>query len=298
MNWAVVLAGGNGARLRSLTRELTGDDRPKQFCPLLGGRTLLAETRSRIALTVHPARTLCVVTRDHEAYYRRELVDLTPPQLIEQPDNRGTALAIAYGLSRVGRHDSKAVVGYFPADHYYEDVTTFSRAVSAGYAAARRFPDRVFLLGTEPDSPETEYGWIEPGLSLAGPTDPLFHVARFWEKPAASLASDLLARGCLWNMFVMIGTLDAFRALLTLATPDLARSFERIEQVPATEKLIDRIYGSLPPVDFSADVIATRPDRVAVVRLPNIGWTDLGQPARVRLLLTRRTAEATDALAS
>jgi hypothetical protein len=32
--WAVILAGGDGTRLSSFTRLITGDDRPKQFCPL------------------------------------------------------------------------------------------------------------------------------------------------------------------------------------------------------------------------------------------------------------------------
>lgn len=33
--WAVILAGGEGVRLRSLTRLVSGDDTPKKFCPLL-----------------------------------------------------------------------------------------------------------------------------------------------------------------------------------------------------------------------------------------------------------------------
>jgi hypothetical protein len=33
---ALVLAGGDGRRLGELTRRVVGDDRPKQFCPLLG----------------------------------------------------------------------------------------------------------------------------------------------------------------------------------------------------------------------------------------------------------------------
>lgn len=296
MNWAVVLAGGSGSRLRALTRELTGDDRPKQFCPLLSDRTLIAETRGRIALNVHPSRTLCVVTRDHERYYRRELADLAPPQLIEQPTNRGTAAAIAYSLARIGRRDSSPVVGLFPADHHYEDVQAYSRAVSLAYAAARQHPDFLFLFGTEADRPETEYGWIEPGPAMQGAGDSIFHVARFWEKPAAPLATELLARRCLWNTFVMIGSGLAFRTLLSSAAPDLAQAFDRVAQVPSTEKVIDRVYDSLPSIDFSKDVIAPHPEQAAVVRLPNVGWTDLGQPARVRLLT--RQLRRTDALAS
>src|SRR5437762_2377077 len=39
--WAVILAGGDGTRLQSMTRSITGDDRPKQFVPVIGGRTLI-----------------------------------------------------------------------------------------------------------------------------------------------------------------------------------------------------------------------------------------------------------------
>ena len=42
--WAVVLAGGEGVRLRPLVRRVCGDERPKQFVPLLGTRTLLRQT--------------------------------------------------------------------------------------------------------------------------------------------------------------------------------------------------------------------------------------------------------------
>jgi mannose-1-phosphate guanylyltransferase len=47
---AIILAGGDGVRLRPLTRRLAGDDRPKQFCALLGGETLLEQTRRRRAV--------------------------------------------------------------------------------------------------------------------------------------------------------------------------------------------------------------------------------------------------------
>ena len=37
--WTVNLAGGDGVRLRPLTRAIAGDDRPKQFCPVVGEKT-------------------------------------------------------------------------------------------------------------------------------------------------------------------------------------------------------------------------------------------------------------------
>src|SRR5499433_2417365 len=67
--WAIILAGGDGARLQSMTRTITGDNRPKQFVPVIGGTTLLDQTRSRVALSVLPGRTLFVVTEKHRRFY-------------------------------------------------------------------------------------------------------------------------------------------------------------------------------------------------------------------------------------
>ncbi len=48
----VILAGGDGVRLKPLTRMITGDDRPKQFCSILGRKTLLDQTRRRVSIRV------------------------------------------------------------------------------------------------------------------------------------------------------------------------------------------------------------------------------------------------------
>src|SRR5262249_60178228 len=55
--WAVVLAGGEGMRLRPLTRHLYGDERPKQFAAVVGARSLLRQTLDRVGLLVPPERT-------------------------------------------------------------------------------------------------------------------------------------------------------------------------------------------------------------------------------------------------
>jgi mannose-1-phosphate guanylyltransferase len=62
---AIILAGGEGTRLRALTRKIAGVEVPKQFCPVIGQTTLLEQTYERASLSVMPERILTVVTRAH-----------------------------------------------------------------------------------------------------------------------------------------------------------------------------------------------------------------------------------------
>src|SRR2546422_5466810 len=60
--WAVILAGGDGTRLRELSYEVSGDRRPKQFCEFFGGKTLTLGTGSgRFSST--RTHSLCLTRR-------------------------------------------------------------------------------------------------------------------------------------------------------------------------------------------------------------------------------------------
>lgn len=48
-DWVLVLAAGEGVRLRQLTRSADGASVPKQYCSLQGGASLLEETLRRAA---------------------------------------------------------------------------------------------------------------------------------------------------------------------------------------------------------------------------------------------------------
>lgn len=67
-SWAVLLAGGNGTRLLPLTRRICGDDRPKQLCPLLQKKTLLAQARERITPIFAPEKICFSVVESHRGF--------------------------------------------------------------------------------------------------------------------------------------------------------------------------------------------------------------------------------------
>ena len=69
--WAIVLAGGEGRRLRPLTRYACSDDRLKPFAALLGGRSLLRQTLDRIRRRILSSGTAVVAhVRDAESSRR------------------------------------------------------------------------------------------------------------------------------------------------------------------------------------------------------------------------------------
>jgi mannose-1-phosphate guanylyltransferase len=159
--WSLILAGGDGTRLGSLTRQIAGDTRPKQFCQLLDGDTLLDRTRRRVDLLARFDRQVVVVTREHARFYGRLADDLAPGRLVEQPANRGTAPGVLYPLLRIAELGGDVPVAIFPSDHFVDDDPVFVGAVSAAVDAVEARPDLVVLLGIEATEPETGYGWIE-----------------------------------------------------------------------------------------------------------------------------------------
>ena len=281
---AIILAGGEGRRLRSLTRRLVGDDRPKQFCPVVGHETLLAQTRRRAAHVADPARTFVVVTRTHEAYYRTALADAPAGAVVEQPEGRGTAPAILYALMRQAVVAPARAVVMLPSDHFIEDDSAFMARVAAAMDTVRSRPGLVVLLGVEPDRPETEYGWIEPGeLILARAGAPTYRVRGFREKPPPAAASRLMRAGALWNSFVVVAEPGALGGLIRRAVPALADALAPLEASIGTSSepgVARAAYAALAPVDFSRDVLERHPDRLAVLPVSGTTWNDLGEPAR------------------
>ncbi|HKY29764.1 MAG TPA: sugar phosphate nucleotidyltransferase [Pyrinomonadaceae bacterium] len=289
--WAVILAGGDGTRLQSMTRAITGDNRPKQFVPVIGRSTLLDQTRRRVALSVDPNRTLIVVTQKHRRFYEPLKKETSPSLLLEQPSNKGTAPAILYALLHVATKSPNATVALFPSDHFFADDEEFMSHVDVAIDAVQVRPETVVLLGITPTTPETEYGWIEPQPSiLANAEKSITRVRKFWEKPDLNLATSLMERGCLWNSFVMVGRVDALLKMTRAAMPEMYAAFAAITSTFETEaehKALSRLYSQIEDSNFSHQVLAVRPADLMVMRVGDVGWSDLGEPNRVLSTLAR-----------
>ena len=109
-------------------------------------------------------------------------------------------------------------------------------------------------------------------------------VDRFVEKPSPEAARACLARGGLWNTFVMVARVSAIVEAGWRALPDLSERLAGIRPSAESEgeaRAIERAYAAAPAADFSRSVLTPSAGRLAVSQLPPVAWSDWGTPERV-----------------
>jgi len=276
--WGLVLAGGDGTRLQALTTMIAGSPIPKQYCRIASDRSLLEATVQRIRPLAEPARTLVIVNENHLHLALPQLTDLPRANVLVQPRNLDTGPGIVLGLAALAARDPDATVAVFPSDHHVRDEPAFRRHVThMSRLVEQRYPDHIALLGVCPDRPDTGLGYIAPGPRLDGSATS-FTIASFHEKPARSLAVELIRRGGLWNAFVMVGRVRRFVELLRRMRPD---DCARLAPLPSGSGAFARCYERLAPWNFSRDFLARVPRHLLVTRADDLGWSDWGTPEAV-----------------
>jgi mannose-1-phosphate guanylyltransferase len=287
----VILAGGEGTRLRSYIHRIAGRECPKQYFPIVGTTTLLEQTLARVWLGLAPERTLAVVNHAHQRFYS-DISKIWPElELLIQPTNHGTAPGILYALMVIAKRSPDASVAIFPSDHYVGDDDRFMQHVDSAFDATVRHPETPIVLGVAPFEAELGYGWIEPGTLISnGAEPPVLRISGFWEKPPLHIARELFRRSCLLNTFIIVGTVSSLIGTIASALPSTYAAMNVAQSSlghALEEVMIRAIYSRMAQADFSQSVLAGRPDKFAVMSVSDVEWSDLGVPERVIALRSR-----------
>jgi mannose-1-phosphate guanylyltransferase len=266
VRWAVVLAGGVGSRFWPLSTA----SNPKQFLPLAGGESLLADTVRRVVPLVTAPRVLVVTSRALQQATRAALPMLPPENVLAEPHAASTAPALAWASAHVARGDSAASILSLHADWTVGDPERFREAASRALALAEN-EDVLVTVGATPTRPETGYGYIVPGRPLGTGR----RIARFVEKPTVEAARALIAEGALWNTGLFAWTWARLKAELLAHTPELAAALPHFEGGDA-----NAAFKLVKPVSIDVGVFE-RTQRGAVIE-GSFLWDDMGSWAGLR----------------
>ena len=287
----IVLAAGEGERLKAFVYRLRGDALPKQYVNFIGTRSMLEHTFSRVQRLIPPTRLCTVVSRDHlvRPEVRRQLLGRPRGTVVVQPANKGTGPGILLPLMHLYKRHPEAVSAVFPSDHFILEEDLFNAHVDLAFRVVERYPSFMVLLGVKASEPEPEHGYIVPGKTADGlALLALQEVLGFVEKPNPMAAQELISRGGLWNTLIMVFKAKTLFDLVWRIAPELRSPFERIRGgigSPRESEIVDEAYEDTRPVDFSRQVLEVislwHPAHLLVLPVHGVHWCDWGSARRV-----------------
>ena len=208
----VILCGGSGTRLWPLSRKSF----PKQFVPLIEGKSLLQLTLERVALL--STDVICVASEEHRFLVAQAMqaADVHGTVLLE-PVARNTAAAMAIA-ALAAKPD--ALLLFCPSDHHIPDANAFADVVQTACPAAQA--GAIVTFGISPSFPSTAYGYIRQG---AARPDGSYTVEGFTEKPALDKAQALLLTGsALWNGGIFLCNAATLLGALEQHAPEILQA--------------------------------------------------------------------------
>jgi len=279
--WAIVLAGGEGSRLHSLTTTALGVAIPKQFCSLRGGDSLLHDALKRAESIASPRHICAVVSQRHRRWWNSALAGLPAGNIIVQPRNCGTANGILLPLLHILDRDPEARILILPSDHHVRDETVLAAALRCAMQELSMHRDQVLLMGMLPEEADPELGYIVPGCRDGAVST----VDRFVEKPDASLARSLVDKGALWNAFIVAAKGAALLRMFIRRFPQVVYGMRQVvmqnQFTPGLSAAAMDLYRDVPDIDFSRQILQGAEPMLRVMQVPRCGWSDLGTPKRL-----------------
>lgn len=268
----VLLSGGVGSRLWPLSRELN----PKQFLPLAGEHSLLAQTALRAQVLPGSGGPIVICNDEHRFMVAEQLrqQEITPRSIILEPVGRNTAPAVAVAALKALEESPEAVLLVLPADHVIKDVEAFAEAVNVGMRQAAN--GKLVTFGIIPESPETGYGYIR---RAAESVEGCYPIEEFVEKPTLEVASGYVASGdYLWNSGMFLLGAKAFLQELKSFAPEILSAVEAA-MAGASSDLdfvrLDKEAFEACPSD-SIDYAVMEKTRLGMVVPLTCGWSDVG----------------------
>lgn len=274
-HYILIVAGGSGTRLYPRSRE----DKPKQFHPIIGKKTLIEQTFDRARKIVDAEHIYISVNKKYFSLVREFLPHVPVKNIIVEPVKRNTAPAMALATAIIGKRDPEAVIASLHSDHLILRPSIFTKVIKTAFDFVDNNKDIIATIGIHPTSPHTGYGYIEREDRHSELGDfTAYSVAKFVEKPNRDKALEYLNKGGFyWNAGYFVWSAKHFLDELSKFQPVISKGVLKvIKEIDSStyNQTLDKEFTKLP--NIAIDLAIMEKTRKLVVVPADLGWSDVG----------------------
>lgn len=268
----VILAGGVGSRLWPLSRQAY----PKQFIPLLDGKSLFVQSLERVTHLPQCQSPIVIGNEQHRFILSEQSKQSswTDINIILEPFFKGTAAAVGLAaMQALAKYDEDVLLLVLSSDHVIENQIGFNQSVAQAVKAAEH--GKLVTFGVKPSRPETGYGYICKGKALSEG----FEIASFVEKPNLSKAQQYVKdANYFWNSGMFMFSASTFLQELLLHDAPLYQHIKAAFRLSTLDGQYirpqkDEFENIIPDsIDYA---VMEKTSNGAVIPLQS-GWSDVG----------------------
>lgn len=260
----LIMAGGKGERF--WPRSTAGH--PKQLQKVYSDRTLLEETLIRARSITDKSRIYIGCNAQLKRAILKTHKGLPATNFVVEPEARNTAAIVVLAALTFEKKYPGAVHVILSADHYISPLKTFQQNMREAIETAKA--GYLVTLGVRPNRPETGYGYIRVGASIA--ESAAFDIRSFIEKPDQKRALRYLNAGTyFWNSGMFVWSGAAILSEFRLHAPHILEPLEKgFKSAAALKKCFTDVPSE--PVDKA---IMEKSRRTAMIPA-DFTWDDVG----------------------
>jgi mannose-1-phosphate guanylyltransferase len=288
--WVILLTGG-GADTHEFQDHRVNNS-SDEFAAPLDRQTLFKMTLSRARSIVPRDQIVAVIDRAQKLRWSESLAMLPGGNVIAQPHYRGSAIEVLLAALTMLERDPSARIIAMPTDHYVSNETALASSLLDAATPTAHTRNNLALIGIKPEQPATESGYIVPGRWFEDGTRSVLRIV----KPSGKVAaSDLIARGALWDSAIVAARAPVLVGLLRACMPNLVDEIETAlaqgESADVRQRALARVYARLPSVDLSYVLALGAAAVCRVITSRSCGWSNLASAQRtIRQPSTGRVA--------
>ncbi|MEN8193320.1 MAG: sugar phosphate nucleotidyltransferase [Bacteroidota bacterium] len=289
--WGIILAGGDGVRLKNYLAREFHFSKPKQFCNIIGTRSLFKHTYDRASMIIPKNQIITVITDKQFGYIENEIDEFNLDLIVSQPSNKDTGPAMLLPIMKLYQNDPNSIIAFFPSDHFILEERTFLDHIEESIEFVSIHDDNIILLGIKPYCYTESYGYIVPGevISHSGMRS-INKVNIFLEKPNLASYKGQISNAFLWNSMVIVGKCKTFIKVIQRSLPNMFMLFKNLfKESERNNNYLSymSLFNSIPKINFSKDILEKIVENLLVMNVEDVFWSDWGEEEKILYTLSK-----------